>query len=166
MNDVVSPSEARLPTSPLPYIIVNVVLTGVFVAIELPLIWVNGVEAVRFWVAIAWIFGDIVSTFVFVRTNRVVANRSYVSTALWAIAMGLVVPIGWTTVFHTPGAALRWLIFSNTLGPLAITVIYCVVLCIPRGPRANWLLGIPWSLLFIADAYMAISLKIYCCDWM
>jgi len=93
------------------------VLTAIFIAVELPLIWINGIEGVRFWGAIAWIFGVMVSTFAFVRTSRVVADRPFLWTALWTILMGLVVPIGWTTVFHTPGAALSYLIFRNTLGP-------------------------------------------------
>src|SRR5690348_13863421 len=167
MDDVVSPSEARRSNSPFPYIAINVVVTAAFIAVELPLIWVNGVEGVRFWVAIAWLLAIMVSTFAFVRTNRVVANRPFWSTALLSIAMGLVMPIGWTTVFHIPGAALSYLIFRNTLGPLAMTVAYCVVLsAFPRGSRINWVLGVAWSLLFFADAYLAISLKIYCCDWM
>lgn len=155
-----------LPRSPLPYIVVNVVLTAVFIAIELPLIWVNNAEAIQFWVAMTWIFGIIVSTFGFVRASRVGTDRGYISTALWAILMGLVVPIGWTTVFHTLGAALAYLVFQNTLGPLAITVLYCAIVAIPRSSRVNWILGISLSLLFFADAYLAISLKIYCCDWM
>lgn len=142
-------------------------LTAAFIAVELPLIWVNGVEGVRFWVAMAWIFGIMVSTFTFVRTSRVVANRSFVSTALWSILMGLVMPIGWTTVFHTPGAALSYLVFQNAVGPLAMAVVYCVVLsAFPRGSKINWVLGVIWSLLFFADAFLAIDLKIYCCDWM
>ena len=147
-------------------VLVNVVLTAAFIAIELPLVWINNVEAIRFWVAIAWIFGIMVSTFVFVRASRVGAGRSYISTALWTLGIGLVVPIGWTTVFHTPGAALSWLIFQNTLGPLGVAALYCAALPIPRSSRANWIFGITWSLLFFADAYLAISLKIYCCDWM
>ena len=155
------------PRSPLPYIIVNVAVTAIFIAVELPLIWVNGVEGIRFWVAIAWLFGIMVSTFTFVRTSRVVANRSFISTALWSILMGLVMPVGWTTVFHTPGAALSYLVFQNTLGPLAMAVFYCVVLSLlPRSTKINWALGITWSLLLFADAFLAIDLKIYCCDWM
>ena len=156
-----------LPRSPLPYVTVNVVLTAICIAVELPLVWVNGVEGIRFWVAIAWIFGIMLSTFAFVRTSRVVANRSFISTALWSILMGLTMPIGWTTVFHTPGAALSYLVFQNTQGPLAMAVFYCVVLsALPKSPRLNLVLGGIWSLLFLVDAYLAISLKIYCCDWM
>lgn len=163
---MVSPSEARLLRSPLTYISINVVLTAACIAVELPLVWVSGVEALQFWIAVAWVLGIMLSTFAFVRSSRVVAKHSYVSTALWTIVMALVLPIGWTTVFHTPGAGLLWLIFQNTRGPLALAVVYCAVLAIPRSSRANWLLGVPWSLLFFADAYLAISLKIYCCDWM
>src|SRR5689334_19411902 len=106
-------------------------------------------EGVRFWVAIAWIFGVMVSTYASVRTRRVVADRPFLWTALLTILMGLVVPIGWTTVFHTPGAALSYLIFRNTLGPLAMTVAYSVVLsAFPKGSRINWALGVIWSLLF------------------
>lgn len=152
--------------SPLLHIAVNVVLTAAFIAIELPLIWVNDTEATRFWTAMAWLFGVMLSTFAFVRARRVNAKRGYLSTVLWAVLMSLVVPIGWTTVFHIPGAALSYLVFQNAIGPLALTVVYCAVLAIPRAPRANWVLGIPWSLLFFADAYMAISLIIFCCDWM
>jgi len=48
-----------------------------------------------------------------------------------------------------------------------MTVAYCVILsAFPKGSRINWVLGVLWSLLFFADAYLAISLKIYCCDWM
>ena len=156
-----------LPRSPLPYIIINVVLTGAFIAIELPLIWINGVEAIQFWVAMAWIFGIIASTFAFVRASRVVSQRGFVSTALWSILMGLVMPIGWTTVFHTPGAALSYILLPNAIGPLGMMLVYCVVLsAFPRASRLNWILGLIWSVLFFADAYLAISLKIYCCDWM
>ena len=156
-----------LPRSPLPYFVVNAALTAICIAVELPLVWVNGVEGIRFWVAIAWVFGIMVSTFAFVRTSRVVANRSFIWTALWSTLMGLVMPIGWTTVFHTPGAALSYLVFRNPVGPLAMGIVYCVVLsALPKNPRINWVLGVIWSLLFLVDAYLAISLKIYCCDWM
>jgi len=155
------------PRSPLPYIIINVVLTAIFIAVELPLIWVNGVEGVRFWVAIAWLFGIMVSTFTFVRTSRVVVNRPFLSTALWSILMGLALPIGWTTVFHIWGDPWSFILYWNVRGALAMTVVYCVVLsAFPRSPRINWVLGVIWSLLFFADGYLAISLKIYCCDWM
>lgn len=156
----------KLPRSPLPYIVVNVVLTVAFIAIELPLIWINGVEAIQFWVAMAWLFGVMASTFAFVRTSRVVANRPYLWTALWSAVMGLVLPIGWTTVFHIPGDPLTFILFWNVYGPLALTAAYCVILAIPRSSRINWIIGIVWSLLFFADGYLAISLKIYCCDWM
>jgi hypothetical protein len=156
-----------LPRSPLPYIVVNIALTATFIAVELPLIWVNGVDGIRFWVAIAWLLGIMVSTFTFVRTNRVVADQPFISTALWSILMGLVMPIGWTTVFHIWGDPLSFILFWNVLGPLAMAVIYCVVLSVfPRSSRINWVLSVIWSLFFFADAYLAISLKIFCCDWM
>jgi len=167
VSDVVSPSAARRLKSPFPYIVINAVLTAAFIAIELPLIWVNGVEGIRFCVAIAWLFGIMVSTFMFVRTSRVVENRSFLSTALWSILMGLALPIGWTTVFHISGDPLSFILFWNVWGPAAVAVTYCVVLsAIPRASRVNWVLGVIWSLLFFADGYLAISLKIYSCDCM
>ena len=154
-------------TSPLPYIAVNVVLTAVFIAVELPLDWRNGMLHIQFWVAMAWMFGIMASTFAFVRVSRLVAGRPFWVTALWAIVLGLVMPIGWTTVFHTMGAALSYLLFQNMVGPLAMMVVYCVVLAALSGTSLmNWTLGGIWSLLFFADAYMAISLKIFCCEWM
>ncbi len=156
-----------LPRSLLPYVIFNAVLTAAFVAIELPLVWVNGVEAIRFWVAIAWLFGIMLSTFAFVRTSRVVAGRPFWWTALRSVALGLALPIGWTTVFHIWGDPLSFILYWNVRGALAIAILYCVGLsAIPRSPRINWVLSIIWSALFFADGYLAISLKIYCCDWM
>lgn len=156
-----------LPRSPLPYIIVNAVLTGGYIAIELPLDWVNGMLHVQFWVAIAWLFGIMLSTFEFVRTSRVVANRSVIWTALWSIVMGLALPIGWTTVFHIWGDPLSFILFWNVWGAFAIMVLYCIVLStFPRASRLNLILSLVWSLLFFADGYLAISLKIFCCDWM
>jgi hypothetical protein len=167
VSDVVSPSAARRLKSPFSYIVINAVVTAAFIAIELPLIWANGVEGVRFWVAIAWIFGIMSSTFAFVRASRVVAGRPFVTTFLWSLLMGLALPIGWTTVFHIWGDPLTFILFWNVLGPLAMTVVYCGVLsAFPRTSRLNWMLGLLWSVLFFADAYLAISLKIYCCDWM
>lgn len=146
---------------------INAVLTAAFIAIELPLIWVNGVEGIRFWVAIAWIAAVMVSTFAFVRMSRVNENRPFISTALWSILLGLVVPVGWTTVFHIPGDPMSFILYWNVRGALAMVVVYCVVLSVfPRSSRINWVLGVIWSLLFFADAFLAINLKIYCCDWM
>mgnify|MGYP001247401122 CR=1 FL=1 len=150
---------------PFAFLWVDLALTVGFVALGSYLAGLQiDVRRLQFASSMLWLFGIMASTLLFVWRRRVRERRGFVQTAAASTAMAMVVPAGWTTVFHIPGDPLSFILFWNALAPAASTAVYCIGLAaFPRRPRAHAILASLWSLSFAAGMIAIVYLKWYCC---